>query len=122
APKYLEQARRTLKRAYDRDERDPGLLAVMGLCEVDAGNDAGAREYFESAAAIGPIRARANYELGRLRFADFRANPGGANGLLSVKQMAEVLKPLFAARAQNPPLPEVYELIADAWARASAIP
>ena len=40
-PKYLEQARRTLKRGYDRDERDPRLLAVLGLCEIDAGNDAG---------------------------------------------------------------------------------
>ena len=41
APKYLEQARRTLRRAYDRGERDPRLLAVLGLCECDAGNETG---------------------------------------------------------------------------------
>jgi hypothetical protein len=122
APKYIEQARRTLKRGYDRGERDPRLLAVLGLCEIDAGNDAGAREYLESAAAIGPIRPRANYELARLRLAEFRASPGAPEGRLSVGQAAEVLKPLFAARAAAPPLPEVYELIADVWRHVASTP
>ena len=122
APKYLEQARRTLKRGYDRGERDPRLLAVMGLCEVDAGNDAGAREYLEAAAAIGPIRPRANLELARLRLAEYRAGTGAAAASLNVNQLAEVLKPLFAARTEEPPLPEVYELIADAWSHAEPVP
>jgi hypothetical protein len=122
ATKYLEQARRTLKRGYDRGERDPRLLAVLGLCEIDGGNDAGAREYLEAAARIGPIRPRANYELARLRFAEYGATPAGTNGRISVGQAAEVLKPLFAARADDPPLPEVYELIADVWAGLTATP
>lgn len=122
APKYLEQARHTLKRAYDRDERDAGMLAVMGLCEVDAGNDGGAREYLESAANIGPIRVRANYELARLRFAELRTKLTGPNDRLSVNQVAEVMKPLFAARALQPPLPEVYELIADTWMVSASAP
>lgn len=122
APKYIEQARRTLKRGYDRGERDPRLLASMGLCECDAGNEAAAREYLEAAAAIGPIRPRANYELARLRLAEFRTAPSGEGGRLSVNQAAEVLKPLFAARAEAPPLPEVYELIGDVWAGVAATP
>jgi hypothetical protein len=122
APKYVEQARRTLKRGYDRGERDPRLLAVLGLCEIDAGNDAGAREFLESAAAIGPIRPRANYELARLRLAEFRAAPGAPDGRLSVGQAADVLKPLFAARAAAPPLPEVYELIAEVWRYVASTP
>jgi hypothetical protein len=122
APKYLAQARRTLHRAYDRDVRDPGLLAVMGLCEADAGNDTAAREFLEAAARAGPIRPRAGYELARLRFADFRAQPEGEDGRLAVAQMVAVLQPLFAARAELPPLPEVYELIAEAWAHGSATP
>ncbi len=122
APKYLEQARRTLRRAYDRDERDPRLLAVMGLCEVDAGNEATAREFLEAAAAIGPIRPRANYELARLRLARARTQPAGPQGSLSISQTADILKPLFAARADHPVLPEVYDLIGEAWAASAATP
>ncbi len=122
APKYLEQARRTLRRAYDRDDRDPRLLAALGLCESDAGNAAAAREFLESAAAIGPIRPRANYELARLRFAAARAQPEQPDGRLSVNETASVLQPLFAARADRPPLPEVYELIGEVWAESAASP
>lgn len=116
AEKYLEQARRTFRRAYDRDARDPGLLAAMGLCEVDAGDDAAAYSLLEAAVALGPLRPRAHYELARLRLARARAQPAGPGGLIDNSQIADVLKPLFAARAEEPPLPEVYELIADAWA------
>lgn len=122
APKYLEQARKTLKRAYDRDDRDPRLLAVMGLCEVDAGNDAGARDYLEAARRIGPLRPRASYELARLRLAGWRAKLAVAGTRLDVPQTADVLQPLFEARELQPPLPEVYELIAEAWASSTAEP
>ena len=115
APKYLEQARRTLRRGYERGERDPRLLAVLGLCECDAGDDAAAREYLEAGSRIGPMRPRAQYELARLRLAEFRAQPAGRAGAISVTQTVEVLRPLFAARADQPPLPEVYEMIAETW-------
>lgn len=120
--KYVEQARRTLRRAYDRDVRDPRLLAVMGLCEIDAGNESEGREYLESAVRLGAIRPRAYYELARLRLAEASANPAAGEGRLSVSQASQVLAPLFEARAQQPPLPEVYELIADVWSRAAATP
>lgn len=116
AEKYLEQARRTLRRGHERGERDPRLLAVMGLCEADAGDDAAARGFLESAAMLGPLRPRANHELARLRLAAALAEPGGPGGLIDINQVAEVLRPLFAARADEPPLPEVYELIAEVWA------
>lgn len=122
APKYLEQARRTLRRAYDRDHRDPRLLAVMGLCEVDGGDDAAARELLEAAVALGPVRPRANQELARLRLAEFLARPAGAGGRIDTAQTARVLEALFAARGAAPPLAEVYELIADAWAASEASP
>jgi hypothetical protein len=122
ASKYLEQARRTLKRGYDRDDRDPRLLAVLGLCEADAGNDVAAREYLEAGSAIGAMRPRAQYELARLRLAGFRTKPEGRGGRLNVTQTAQVLQPLFAARAELPPLPEVYEMIAAAWAASDATP
>ena len=33
-----------------------------------------------------------------------------------------MLRPLFDARAEQPPLPEVYELIAEVWANSEATP
>jgi hypothetical protein len=122
-PKYLEQARRTLLRAYERDHRDPRLIAVMGLCEVDAGNDAAARAFLEDAAARTPsLRPRAWYELARLRFAALGAPGAGPAPRLTAEQANEVLAPLLLARGQQPPLPEVYELIAAVWAACAQAP
>ena len=115
-PKYLEQARRTLRRAYDGGSRDPQLLAALGLCEVDAGNDVGAREFLENAATRAQtLRPRACFELARLRFAALSGQR------LTSAQISGILAPLTAARGQEPPLAEVYTLIADIWA-ASAQP
>jgi hypothetical protein len=122
APKYVEQARRTLRRAYDRGSRDPRLLAVMGLCEVDAGSDGTARVWLEAAAGAPALRPRAAYELARLRFAAARAPGDGAPPVLAPEQVAAVLAPLAVARAGLPPLPEVFELLAAVRAAAAAAP
>jgi hypothetical protein len=122
ADKYLEQARRTLRRPYDRDAREPRLLAALGLCECDAGDDHAARDFLESAARLGVLRPRAAYELARLRFAEAVASPEEADGRLSTAQVAKIFTPLFAVREQAPPLPEVYELIAHVWARSAYRP
>jgi hypothetical protein len=120
-PKYLEQARRTLRRAYDRGDRDPRLLAAMGLVEVEAGDDGAARAFLEDAATrTGTLRPRAWYELARLRFAALDAARAGAG--LTPEQAVGVLAPLLAAREQEPPLVEVYELIADVWAAGERAP
>ena len=121
AARYLEQARRTLVRAYERDVREAGFLAVLGLCEVDAGNDAEARTYLEKAIRLGPIRPRAACELARLRLAELRGPLTLADTKLDPAQAVSVLEPLFAARAAEPPQAEVYELIAEVW-RASKTP
>jgi hypothetical protein len=120
APRYLEQARRTLRRAYDRGVRDARLLEVMALCEIDAGADQAGAEFLESAAALGPLRPRAAAELGRLRLAARQGEVGG--GKLDPDALTTVLEPLFAARALEPPLVEVYERIGDAWAAAAVRP
>jgi hypothetical protein len=120
APRYLEQARRTLRRAYDRGVRDARLLEVMALCEIDAGADAAGAELLESAAALGRLRPRAAAELGRLRLAARRTEAAG--GRLDADALATVLEPLFAARALAPPLVEVYERLGEAWAAAAVRP
>lgn len=122
-PKYVEQARRTLMRAYDGGSRDARLLAVIGLCEVDADNDLAARPFLEDAAARSQtLRPRALFELARLRFAALRTPPVGATSGLTPQQADEVLTPLVAARIQPPPLPEVYLLIAEVWAACAEAP
>ena len=122
-PKYLEQARRTLLRAYDGGSRDARLLAVLGLCEVDAGNDTAAREFLEAAAAVHtPLRSRAWFELARLRFAAVGAPRSGAVPQLTPEQAAVVFTPLAAAREQAPPLAEGYTLIAEVWAVCTQAP
>ena len=119
--KYLEQARRTLMRAYDRGSRDPRLLAVIGLCEVDAGNDTAAREFLEAAAAHSKtLRPRAWFELARLRLAALAAQGGGVG--LTPDQASKVFTPLLATRDQEPPLAEVYQLIAEVWTVCTQAP
>ncbi|MEO5959303.1 MAG: hypothetical protein ABIR80_09315, partial [Opitutaceae bacterium] len=123
APKYLDQTRRTLMRAYDRGNRDPHLLAVLGLCEIDGGNDAGARDFLEAAAATKtPLRPRAWIELARLRFAALRAPGADPADRLTAEQTSTVLAPLSAAREQSPPLAETYDLLAEVWSASTAKP
>jgi hypothetical protein len=118
---YIAQARRTLRRAFDAGDRDPRLLATMGLCEIDAGNEAGARQFLEPAIAGGVKRPRAHYELARLRFAELRHGAADTRRF-SFTELAPIIEPLRRALTQAPPLAEVYELLADAWARCEFAP
>lgn len=119
--KYLEQARRTLLRGVERAPADAPLRAVLALCEADAGNLSAAREHLESALQSGgPLRPRAAFELGRLRLAEAQATPAATDGRISSQQLAAVLTPLFQARQGQPALPEVYDLIGEAWAASEA--
>lgn len=119
---YLDQARHTLRRAYDQGDRDPRLLAALGLCECDAGNDAGARGYLEAAASGRVVRPRAYFELARIRFAAECARLEAPQVKLNTAQTADLLALLAVARTQAPPLRSVYELGADIWAQSAMTP
>lgn len=116
------EARNCLIAPYVRGERDPRLLAALGLDEKLAGNDDRARKFLEAAARANVVRARAYLELARLRLGEARANPGAPNRQLSAAQVTSVLTPLFVARKQPPPLPDVYALIVEAWMLSAAPP
>jgi hypothetical protein len=118
---YIEQARWTLYRAYHRGERDPRLLAAMGLTEIDAGNPTEARPLLEMAVEGNVVRPRAYFELARLRYGAV-ASAAGPNGKLKVTQVAEVLEPLFAGQRQEPPLLENYALMAEVVNRSDSPP
>ena len=119
---YVEQARRTLRRSYDKGDRDPRLLAALGLAECDAGHASGARDFLEAAMRGGVVRPRAYLELARLRFAEQRAQLETPGEKLRVAPTTEVLAPLLIARRQAPPLQPVYELIAEAWMSSAVAP
>jgi hypothetical protein len=116
-----ERARNTLIAPYVRGERDPRLLAALGLDEMEAGQKDRARKFLEAAARAKAVRARAYQELGRLRFEEAKEKPAAPNGQLDAAQVTHVLAPLFEALKQPPPLVGVFGLIADTWA-LSAVP
>jgi hypothetical protein len=93
----------------------------MGLCEIDAGNEAGARQFLEPAIAAGVVRPRAYHELARLRFAALRRGVPETK-LFSFTELAPVFEPLRRALHQVPPLPEVYLLLGVAWSRCELAP
>jgi hypothetical protein len=117
---YLAQARRTFRRAYDHGERDPRLLAAMGLCECDAGDDAAALPFLTAATGAQVVRPRAYFELARILYGQASAAPGAPQGRLSAAQTASVAGILAAGRKQSPPLLAGYALLADVWFHSSA--
>ena len=120
--RHGEEARNALIAPYVRGERDPRLLAALGLDEVEAGQTERARKFLEAAANAKVDRARAYLELGRLRLAEVRAAPAVAGGQLDGNQVAHVLTPLFTARSTPPPLVDVYALITETWSLSAAPP
>lgn len=118
---YVAQARRTLRRAYDAGDRDPQLLATLGLCEIDAGDPEAAGRFLVPAIDGGVVRPRAYLELARLRYAALQLTmPAG--GRFPYSQLAPVLEPLRRAATQSPPLHEVIVLLAEAWAVCESAP
>src|SRR5688572_23558088 len=88
------EAHNALIAPYIRGERDPRLLAALGLDEKRAGNDDRARKFLEAASNARVDRARAYLELARLRLRDAQAQPRAADGRLDETQVASVLGPL----------------------------
>ncbi len=118
---YVAQARRTLHRAYDAGDRDPALLATMGLCEIDAGDPEAARRYLEPAVNQGVVRPRAYLELALLRYADLLRD-APPDRRFPYSQLAPIVEPLRRSASQSPPLHEAVALLAEAWARCEQAP
>jgi hypothetical protein len=119
---HADSAHLELIAPYIRGERDPRLLAALGLDEQLTGHDDRARKFLEAAARAKAVRPRAYLELARLRYSDAIAKPAAPNGKLSEAQLATVLEPLATARTQRPPMADVYALQASAWAHSAVQP
>jgi hypothetical protein len=119
---HQDQARAELIAPYLRGERDPRLLAALGLSEHASGEETRARKFLEAATDAKVVRPEAYLELARLRYADALAQPAAADGSFSPAQTTGVLAPLLAARHQPPVSAGFYELIADTWERSASRP
>ncbi len=120
AEKYAIQAHRTLTEAYEKGERDPRLLGVIGLYECEVGNGIAARSYLEDAVRAKVVRPRVYLELARLRYAEAMAQLASGEQRLSAVVANRVLEPLAAAWKQAPPLAEAYLLAADVWVHTAS--
>ena len=115
------KAKAELTAPYIRGEREPLLLAALGLYDRTHGEEVRARKFIEAATAAKVVRPRAYVELARFRYADAVAK-AGAGGQFSAEQVAAITGPLLVARLQPPPLPEVYELMTETWVRSATPP
>lgn len=119
---HRAKAKTELIAPYVRGERDPELLAALGLYEKKDGKDADARKFLEAAWTGKTKRPDALLELARFRYADALAKPAGPEKMLSLAQVRSVVDPLLIARQQPPRNVAIYDLMADAWARSATKP
>ena len=118
---HADQARDALIAPYIRGERDPRLLAALGLHEKLGGRDERAAKFLEAAVQAKVVRPRAYFELARLRFIEAVSAVGDA-GSFNEAQTMRIIEPLLAASHQPPPLAGVFGLMADTWLRATPVP
>jgi hypothetical protein len=108
--------------AYLRGVRAPDYLAAYAAVCFRTGEIDRARELLKMALAKGSSRPAAHALQARLLLVQALAAPAGAGGKLSAAQVTAILDPLFTARLLEPPLPEVYLLIAETWAQSEHSP
>lgn len=119
---HRAKAKTELIAPYVRGERDPELLAALGLYEKKDGKDADARKFLEAAWTGKTTRPDALLELSRFRYADALAKPEGQDKMFSPTQVRAVVDPLLVARRQPPHNYAIYDLMADTWARSATKP
>lgn len=116
------KAKTELIAPYVRGERDPELLAALGLFEKKEGKEADARKFLEAAWTGKTTRPDALLELSRFRYADALAKPEGPDKLFAPAQVRAIVDPLLVARRQPPHNYAIYDLMADTWARSATKP
>jgi hypothetical protein len=119
---HPEAARSEFIAPYIRGERDPLLLASLGLYERTYGKEDRARKFLEAAVAAKTVQPEAYLALAQMRYADAMAKPEGPKDTFSEKQAHSIIDLLLTARTQPPALHAVYELLADTWAHSAVKP
>ncbi len=117
-----ETARTELLAAYLRGERDPALLAALGLEELAAGKHERGRRFLEAAARGQVVRPRVYLQLARWRLESVLAARPDPAGRLGYDELAPILQPLGIARRQPPPQFAWYQILTEAWWHAAVTP
>ncbi len=118
--RYVQQARKTLRRSYDREDRDPRLLAELGLLECDAGDDRAAEPFLTAAVKARVIHPRVYFELARIKYAAALRSSQPKLGL-NGKQVEELVGILENRLEQSPALPRIFELVHQIWLSSEQI-
>ena len=112
--KYAEKARDTLWRGGRRGDRDPPLLVVRALFELEAGDASAALTLLETAVAGNePLRPRAYLELARLNFERWRADNAGTDTVLTAETAEPWLDWLRRASQGSPQMLPVFHTYLD---------
>lgn len=111
-----------LRHAYDAGDREPQLVAALGLCLFDAGETLAARRMLSEAHSAGASRPLAMRVLARLELAEASRAPTGADSRHGVEQTLAALRPLLAGRQLSPMDAEICRLMTEAWAKSEASP
>lgn len=119
---YMRTARRTIQGAYDRGDRDPELVATLGLLLLDAGDNEEARHYLEEAVFSSVARPRAYFELAKIRYERALDYSRRNDGRIEPSELVGIVDVLAAGMKMAPPLLGNYELLADIWANTTATP
>ena len=115
-------ARAELIAPYTRGERDPQLLAALGLLEKSDDREDRARKFLTAAVAADTADADAYLELARFKFDDAVKSAGAPDIPFPADQRAEITRLLLKARSLPPQNPAVYELLADTWVHSPTPP
>lgn len=118
----VDGARKELSAPYIRGERDPQLLAALGLIEHATGKDDRAKKFLTVAVAGKATDPDAYVELAKLQYAEALAAPAGANKRLSTAQVTSIANLLVTARTLPPPNPATYEFLAEVLAAGEGKP
>ena len=119
--RYYAKARTLLKGAYTTGDRDPRLLAQLGLLEFSEQNSAAASSYLETATNANVALPRAYTVLSLLRLRQFGSQLGDQRTLTSTQSRA-VLAPALVALALRPPLTDASTIVEDIFLRGVIAP
>jgi hypothetical protein len=113
-------ARTAMIAAYMRGERDPQLLASLGLLELSLGDPTRARKFLEAAVDGKAVRPRAYLELAQFRFTTASSTASGKP--LDETHAKSIVEPLLVARNQPAATAAIYELMLTTWLRTTGTP